>query len=119
MSRSNDPRHWATLTILALAAGSAAAAEGQNPGHAAIEVVEVVEKSRPAPVSTDDYFAPLVADLKATLGEELRRNVAISAMTGYQLLAAELELSNGTRVAADDTALAAGSDAQSLPAKGT
>ena len=103
MITSNGGRHWITLAILALAAGPVAAADAEQSRHLEMEIVEVVEKSMPAPVSKDDYFAPLAADLSASLGEELRRNLEVSAMTGYQLLAAELELSNGTRVVANDT----------------
>jgi hypothetical protein len=77
-----------------------------------MEVVEVVEKFVPAPVGQDEYFLPLAADLTATLGEELRKNLTASAMTGYQLLSAELELGNGTRVAANDTQRGDGSDTE-------
>ncbi len=103
MITSNGARPWITLAILALAAGPIAAADAEQSGHLEMEVVEVVEKSMPAPVSKDDYFAPLAAELSASVGEELRRNLEVSAMTGYQLLAAELELRNGTRVVANDT----------------
>lgn len=103
MITANGGKLGATLAILALAAGSAAAADGQQSRHPGIEVVEVVEKFRPAPVSEDDYFRPLAAELSAAVSEALSNSLAASAMVGYQLLSAELELSHGTRVAADDT----------------
>lgn len=112
MIRSNGGKHWATLTILALAAGSAAAADAEESRRLEMEVVEVVEKFVPTPVGKDDYFLPLTADLTAALDEALRKNLAASVMTGYQLLSAELELSNGTRVAASDTQRGDGSDAE-------
>ncbi|MDH3420434.1 MAG: hypothetical protein OEM78_13265 [Gammaproteobacteria bacterium] len=112
MIRSNGGKHWATLTILALAAGSAAAADTQESRHLEMEVVEVVEKFVPAPVRTDDYFLTLAADLSATLGEELRQDLAASVMTAYQLLSAELGLRSGSRVAAIDTQRRDGSDTE-------
>lgn len=103
MNTSNGGRRSITLAILALAAGPVAAADVEQSRHLEMEVVEVVEKSMPTLVSTDDYFAPLAANLNASLAKELRRSLEVSAMTSYQLLATELELRNGNRVVANDT----------------
>lgn len=119
MIRSNDRRYWTTLAILGLTAGAVSAAGAAEPGHADMEVVEVVEKALPTFVSADDYFAPLAEDLSASFSEELRTSLTVSAMTGYQLLAAELEMSTGTRVAADDTDRMPNPDAVTGEAKGT
>ena len=72
----------------------------------------MVEKFLPAPARKDDYFLTLAADLTATLGEELRQDLAASVMTGYQLLSAELELRSGSRVAANETQRGDGSDTE-------
>ena len=61
----------------------------------------------------------MAADLNATLGEEVREKLAMSAMTGYQLLAAELEMSNGTRVAANDAESTDVSDTEGVRSSGT
>lgn len=119
MITSNGGQRWIPLAILALAAGPVAAADVEQSRQLEMEVVEVVEKSMPALVSKDDYFAPLAADLNDSLGEELRRNLEVSAMTGYQLLAAELELSNGTRVVANDTDVTDSSDTEAGRTSGT
>jgi len=97
---------------LALAAGSAAAADAHDSRHLEMEVVEVVEKFRPAPVSGEDYFGSLSAELSAAVSDALQTRLTASAMVGYQLLSAELELSQGTRVAADDTRSADESDTE-------
>ncbi len=102
MITATGAQRFTTVAILALAAGSAAAVEGSTAGQRTMELVEVVEKSRPAPISQDDYFASVAADLNATLNEERRRTLVASVETTYQLLAAELELSSGTRVAVND-----------------
>ncbi len=119
MIRSNDRRCWTTLAILGLAAGSVSAAAALEPEQAQMEVVEVVEKALPTLVSADDYFAPLAEDLNDTFSEELRTSLEVSAMTGYQLLAAELEMNTGTRVAADDTERMSDTDSAIVKAKGT
>ncbi len=103
MIRPNTGQYWTTLAILALAAGSAAAADEQNSRDLEMEVVEVVERAAPAPVSQGDYFSALGAEVSAELAQELRANVAESAASSYQMLAAELELSTGTRVVVNDT----------------
>lgn len=102
----------ATLALVALAAGSAAAADGQQSRQLEMEVVEVVEKFRPAPVNGDEYFSPLAAELSAAVSEAVQTRLAASAMVGYQLLSAELELNQGTRVAADDTQAGRDSDTE-------
>ena len=104
MIRPISGQYWTTLAILTLAAGSAAAAEDeQDSRHLEMEVVEVVERAAPAPVSKDDYFSGLAAKVNADLVEDLRANLTASALTSYQMLAAELALNNGTRVVANDS----------------
>ena len=96
---------WTVVAALALGTGSAVAADDGNaggPGELGMEVVEVIEKYEPTPITKDDYFRQVALSVHTALDNELDRMLAASVNSTFQSLSDKFESRGEVRVADAD-----------------
>ena len=104
MTHRMSRKYWTIVASLALAAGSALADDGkaQGPSELDMEVIDVVEKFEPAPISKHDYFRQSAKGVETALNNELDRMLTASVNTSFEWLNDRLEARGEARMAAAD-----------------